>query len=70
MKKLCQQTQSYKTPAEALALIEGKEFRTVTVPGMVNFCVEHKMVPSKPDVAFDGEGAVNFSTKYIKKVAK
>jgi NitT/TauT family transport system substrate-binding protein len=67
MKEVVQQTRFYKTPKDALALIQGEEFRSKTMPAVATFCVEHGIVTGKPTVGFDAaDSQLNFDSSFLK----
>ncbi len=69
MKLVVQQTRFYKSPDEALKLLESEKFRNETMPAVVKFCVEHKIVEQAPSVGFaKADASVNFESKYIQQV--
>jgi NitT/TauT family transport system substrate-binding protein len=70
MKKVVQQTRFYQSPEEALKLLTSEEFRNKTMPTVVDFCVEHKIVEKKPTVGFDSADAqINFDTSFLKALS-
>ncbi len=74
MKQVVQETQFYKTPDEALGLFTGDKFPK-TMERIVDFCVSHKIVDAKPQVAFGskdsaGNAQLRFDPTYIKLVAE
>jgi hypothetical protein len=67
MKEVVQQTRFYKTPKDALTLIQGEEFRNNTMPAVATFCVEHGIVTGKPTVGFDAaDSQLNFDSSFLK----
>jgi NitT/TauT family transport system substrate-binding protein len=67
MRKVVQQTKFYSTPAEAIALYEGAEFKKV-MDTVIDFCATHEVTPSKPTVAFGPQksaAALRFDTTYL-----
>jgi NitT/TauT family transport system substrate-binding protein len=67
MKQVVQQTRFYKSPTEALKLLADEAFRTTTMPSVAEFCVQHKIVNSKPTIGFDDPAAqINFDSSLIK----
>ena len=68
MKEVVKQTQFYSTPDAAIELFTKEKFQNETMPQVVDFCVAHGIVDSKPKLGFDDDTAqVNFVTKYIEK---
>lgn len=67
MKKVVTQTQFYKSPAQAMALLEdGSKFRTTTMPAVADFLVSHEMVSEKPSFGFgDVEAKLNFDSRFL-----
>jgi ABC-type nitrate/sulfonate/bicarbonate transport system substrate-binding protein len=57
MRTVVQQTVFYKTPADALQLFESNSFREQTMPTVVEFCLSHGIIDSKPSVSFGGDAA-------------
>lgn len=71
MEKAVTQTRFYKTPEEALKLFEGEKFRKTTMPNMVKFCMDHKIIEKgEPKVDFGDKAGSNlrFDPTYIKMV--
>ena len=69
MKIVVKQTQFYKTPDAALALFGGEVFQNETMPRVVDFCVSHDIVGSKPTVGYgDATAQLNFDSSFIKQV--
>lgn len=75
MAKCCEQTRFYQTPASATKLFESDTFRKVTMPQVLEFCVNYQIVPAidknkeSSRVGFeDSTALVNFTTKYLKQV--
>lgn len=70
MKVVVEQTKFYKTPDEALALLkDGGPFMTEIMPKVVDFCVSHGIVESKPAIGFrDPAAQLNFDPQYIQQV--
>ncbi len=69
MKQVVQQTKFYKTPDEALKLLEGEKFRKETMPAVSKFCLEHKIVEKEPSIGFDSPSAeLNFDLSYLKAI--
>ena len=70
MKIVVEQTKFYKSPDEALELFkDGSEFMAEIMPKVVDFCVSHNIVETKPAVGFQNEAAqLNFDPKYIQRV--
>ena len=69
MKKVVQQTKFYKTPDEALQLINSKEL-PATMKTVVDFCVSHTIVPQAPKVAYgkaaeDDDAHLRFDPTYL-----
>ena len=63
---ILQKTVLYTSPDDVTKLYAG-DFKTVTMPRVVDWGLNHKLYDTKPTVGFDDENAqVNFSTKYIK----
>jgi len=68
MKQVVQQTQFYKTPADALKLFESETFRNTTMPLVADFCVAQKIVAQKPSIGFDkADSQMNFDSSYLKE---
>jgi len=66
MKEVVKQTRFYGTPGAALELLGDEKFRTETMPAVVEFCVSHGIVETKPTIGFNDDSAqVNFVTKFI-----
>jgi ABC-type nitrate/sulfonate/bicarbonate transport system substrate-binding protein len=66
MKEIVQQTRFYATPQDGLALLQGENFRTQTMPLVADFCVSHDMCDSKPSFGFDDDSKqLNITTKFI-----
>lgn len=71
MRIVCQQTRFYNTPGKALDLMHSKKFRSDTMPMIVDFCLSHKMIDTKPKVGFDDPSAqLNFDDSYLKEYKK
>ena len=69
MKIVVRQTKFYQSPEAALALYESDKFQNETMPEVVDFCVSHDIVETKPNVGFGDAGAqLNFDVAFIKKV--
>jgi len=70
MKKVVEQTQFYKTPAEAVALLNGDEFKA-TMKTVADFCVAQGLVES-PQYGFAGETGkqLAFDASYIQSATK
>lgn len=69
MKEVVKQTQFYSTPDAAIELLTKEKFQNETMPMVVDFCVSHGIVESKPSIGFnDNSAQVNFVTTYIEKV--
>jgi NitT/TauT family transport system substrate-binding protein len=67
MKETLVETKFYKTPEEALDLLNSDQFRNQTTPRVTDWSVSHGLTSTKPSVGFDDENAqVNYSSKYIK----
>lgn len=73
MKEVVKQTLFYKTPAEALELFEGDQFRS-TMATVVQFCASHGVIDKQPQLSFSPGAAtgaqLTFATKYIKHVGE
>lgn len=68
MKIVVQQTKFYKTAEAAAELYDSARFQTETMPKVVDFCVEHQIVDSKPMVGFGDESAqLNFDSSFLRK---
>jgi len=66
MKKVVQQTEFYKTPADAKALLEGDEFKA-TMKTVEEFCVGHEL-NTNPSVGFGPDATdaqLRFDASYI-----
>ncbi len=66
MKQVVKQTEFYKTPAEAKALLESPEFQT-TMKTVTDFCVEHELV-SDPSIGYGpnaGEVKLRFDSSFL-----
>ena len=70
MKIVVEQTKFYKTPGEAIDLFkDGGPFMAEIMPKVVDFCVSHGIVESKPTVGFgDSSVQMNFDSQYIQRV--
>jgi NitT/TauT family transport system substrate-binding protein len=70
MKKVVQQTQFYKTPAEAVALLNGDEFKA-TMATVADFCVKQGLVEN-PQYGFGGETGKQlvFDASYIQSTTE
>jgi len=74
MALVCKQTRFYNTPAKAVKLFTSQEFRTKTMPEVVDFCVKEGIVPSDNATGaarfgFENQDALlNFTTKYLNEV--
>ena len=70
MKKVVEQTQFYKTPAEAIALLNGDEFKA-TMQTVADFCVAQGLVES-PQYGFGGETGKQlvFDASYIESATE
>ncbi|MEO8496312.1 MAG: hypothetical protein ABI614_14680 [Planctomycetota bacterium] len=70
MKKVVQQTQFYKTPAEAIALLNGDEFKA-TMTTVAGFCTAQGLVEN-PQYGFGGETGKQlvFDASYIQSVTE
>lgn len=70
MKKVVQQTQFYKTPAEAIALLNGDEFKA-TMETVAGFCVAQGLVEN-PQYGFGGETGKQlvFDASYIQSATE
>jgi NitT/TauT family transport system substrate-binding protein len=70
MKQVVQQTQFYASPSDALKLLASDDFRTKTMPAVVDFCVAQKIVNEKPSIGFDkADSQLNFDTSFLKAQA-
>lgn len=70
MKTVVKQTVFYSTPADGIELFTGAELPK-TMETVVDFCVSHEIVGSKPTVAY-GSGAdaqLLFDPSYMQKVS-
>lgn len=66
MKTIVTQTKFYADAESAKEIFTKSEFREMIMPTVVDFCIEHDILESKPSVGFDDDSAdLNFSTKYI-----
>ncbi len=71
MKVVVQQTKFYQTAVAAAELYDSARFQTDTMPKVVDFCVEHEIVESKPTVGFgDASAQLNFDSRFLKKAVK
>lgn len=69
MKIVVQQTQFYKTPEDALSLLNKEKFQREIMPMVVEFCQTHGIVDTKPTVGYDDDSAqLSFHTKFIEKI--
>ena len=70
MKLVVEQTKFYKTPDEALELFkDGSPFMAEIMPKVVEFCVSHDIVESKPVVGFQDPAAqLSFDPQFIQRV--
>jgi len=68
MKIVVQQTQFYKTPADARALFTGPQLKD-TMDKVVGFCKSYGIVETDPTIAYEVGGNANltFTTKFIEK---
>ncbi len=71
MKTVVTQTKFYKSPKDAIALLEKKSFRDETMPTVAKFCVEHEILTLEPgkdvSLGFDAsDKQLNFSSEYLK----
>ncbi len=66
MQLVVKQTSFYKTPEDALKLLEGDKFRKETMPHVVNFSTSHGICESKPTVGFGDPGAqLNITSEFL-----
>jgi NitT/TauT family transport system substrate-binding protein len=66
MKVVVQQTQFYKTPADAKALFESTKLKD-TMTKVTGFCKSYGIIDSDPSISFDNDAKANltFTTKYV-----
>jgi NitT/TauT family transport system substrate-binding protein len=72
MAQACEQARFYKTPDDALKLLEGEQLPK-TMDGIVKFWVDHKFIEKGPKIGFGGkskasEANLRFDPTYIKMV--
>lgn len=66
MKQVVTQTRFYKTPAEGLALYRSDKFQKTTMPAVVKFCVDNKIVEGNASFGFDQDNVqLNFNTSLL-----
>jgi NitT/TauT family transport system substrate-binding protein len=66
MKQVVVQTKFYKTPAEGLALYRSDKFQKTTMPAVVKFCQDNKIVEGNASLGFDKDDAqLNFNTSLL-----
>lgn len=66
MKLVVKQTQFYKSPGDALKLVEGDKFRKQTMPAVIEFCVSHGICDKKPTVSFgDSSSQLNIASEFL-----
>jgi ABC-type nitrate/sulfonate/bicarbonate transport system substrate-binding protein len=71
MRIVCQQTRFYDTPKAALELMHSKKFQNDTMPMVVNWAFNRKMVDKKPTVGFNEKAVqLNFDDSYLKEYSK
>jgi ABC-type nitrate/sulfonate/bicarbonate transport system substrate-binding protein len=71
MKIVCQQTRFYNTPEKGLALMQSKKFRSETMPMVIDWAMNRKIVDKKPKVGFnDPSTQLNFDDSYLKAYKK
>ena len=70
MKIVVEQTKFYKTPEEGIDLFrDSGPFMAEIMPKVVDFCVSHGIVESKPAMAVNDQAAqLNFDSQYIQRV--
>ena len=70
MREVVKQTQFYSTPEAAMELFSKEKFQQETMPAVVDFCVAHGIVDSKPTIGFnDASAQVNFVTTYLESAS-
>ncbi len=66
MKQVVKQTLFYKSPDDALKLIEGDKFRKETMTQVVDFSTSHGICESKPTVGFgDSSVQLNITSEFL-----
>lgn len=71
MKQVVTQTRFYKNPGEALTLLTSEQFRQTTMPSVVAFSVENRIVGQQPTIAFDGADAqLSFDLSHLKRLSE
>lgn len=71
MKLVCKQTRFYSSADSGLALMRSKKFRDETMPMVMDFCVTHKMIDTKPKIGYnDPLAQLNFDDTYLKEYKK
>lgn len=69
MKEVVKQTRFYKSPEEGIALFDKEEFRTKTMPTVVDFCVSHGITSEKPKIGYgDAAAQLNFDKSHMETV--
>lgn len=67
MKVVVEQTKFYNFPDKAINLFDNHDFQDVTMPMVVEFCVTHGIIDSKPSIGFNNpDSQMNFTNEYIK----
>lgn len=71
MKTVVEQTQFYKTPADAKALFDGDELRE-TMGKVTGFCKDYQIIETVPAIGYtaDAEAPLVFTSQYIDAVAE
>lgn len=72
MKTIVEQTKFYNTPEAGMAIFSRADFQTEIMPKVVDFCVSHKIVETKPSIGFKAGGGeqLKFDTSFMEKAAQ
>lgn len=71
MKQVVTQTKFYKTPADGLALYRSDKFQKTTMPAVVKFCLENKIVEESASVGFDQDNTqLNFNSSLLQALVE
>lgn len=66
MRQIVQQTRMYDTAEKALALLEGDNFKTATMPTVAAFCLSHEICESEPTMGFNEDSKqLNFDSSIL-----
>lgn len=71
MKQIIVQTRMYTSAKDGLALFDGDQFSSTTMPKVVEFCVSHEICDAAPEIAFgDASAMLNFDSRFLKGIAE